>query len=130
MYTTASAIASATTDSTVTTQLATQLHIATNAIPLAHRPPPVTNESFETPELALERLQDWAFTQGFAVVTESRKKNRVVFQCVHHKKKTRNYRKLTEEDRERVETTTKAKECKWTVYVSQRKSTGNQWILG
>src|SRR5439155_1651246 len=79
--------------STVTPLLASQIERATRALALAHLLTPVAGESFINHEDALKRLQDWAFTQGFAVVTESVRKGRVIFQCIHHRKKTRNTRK-------------------------------------
>jgi hypothetical protein len=62
--------------STVNSHLAKLIEEATTALPQAHRCPPVAGETFETPELALRRLQNWAFTQGFAVVIKSHRKNR------------------------------------------------------
>ena len=44
------------------------------ALPPARILAPMNSESFKTPEEALRRLQDWAFAQGFGVVTESKKK--------------------------------------------------------
>jgi hypothetical protein len=85
--------------STVTPLLALQIQQATKSLPLAHLIPPATSESFDSPANALRRLQDWAFTQGFAVVTESTRKDRVIFECVHYKKKTKNSCKTTIEDR-------------------------------
>jgi hypothetical protein len=37
---------------------------------------------------------------------------------------------MASEDRERVETAIRAKSCKWGVYISQRKQTGDTWIQG
>jgi hypothetical protein len=116
--------------STVTPLLASQIERAIRALAPAHLLTPVARESFINHEDALKRLQDWAFTQGFAVVTESVRKGRVIFQCIHHRKKTRNTRKTLTEDRERVSTAIRAKGCTWTVYVSQREKTKEAWILG
>ena len=116
--------------SSVTLLLASQIAIATDALPPAHLVTPAHGESFKTPEEALQRLQDWAFTQGFAVVTESKRKGRCIFHCIHHKKKTRNSWKTATEDRERLSTATMAKGCTWSVYVSQRAATQDAWILG
>ena len=65
--------------STVTPELAAAIQAATAALPTAHLAEPIAGESFETPEQALLRLQDWAFTQGFAVVVESRRSNHTTF---------------------------------------------------
>ena len=63
--------------STVTPLLASQIAIATKVLPLAHLLTPTHGESFKTLDEAFRRLQDWAFTQGFAVITESKRKDRV-----------------------------------------------------
>jgi hypothetical protein len=116
--------------STVTSLLASQITIATKVLPPAHLLTPVHGESFKTPDEALRRLQDWAFTQGFAVVTESKRKGRCIFHCIHHKKKTRNSRKTVTEDRKRLGTAIMVKGYTWSVYVSQRAATQDAWILG
>ena len=116
--------------SPVTPELAAQIDTAIASLPPAHCAAPVDGESFQSGEEALKCLQDWAFTQGFAVVTESGRQDRIRFQCVHHKKKTRNTRKTDLEGRERLGTQTRAKGCTWQVYISQRKKTGALWILG
>ena len=106
--------------------LAAQIRGAIEIIPLAHLISPASGKAFEEREGALRRLQDWAFTQDFAIVTESVKigsintkgvktSNRVAFQCVHHRDKTRNSQKIATENRERVETAVRAKSCKWGV---------------
>ena len=76
---------------TVIAKLAAQLAAATAALPPAHRLNPVEDEPTESKEAAFVRLKNWAFTKGFALVTESSKtKNgqviRVYFECVHYKK--------------------------------------------
>src|SRR6266536_1614482 len=97
----------------VTAELSAQLSAAIAALPPAHCLNPVEREPSESKEGAFVRLQNWAFTKGFALVTASAKSTngqvvRVYFNCVHHKKETRNTRKLAEEDRQRVQTTTPA----------------------
>jgi hypothetical protein len=52
------------------------------------------------------------------------------YSSVSTKKKTRNSRKIATEDWERVGTDIMSKGCTWTVYVSQRAQTGEEWILG
>jgi hypothetical protein len=79
--------------STVTPGLTAQIEAAVAALPAAHRTPPKEKEIVESPEAALVRLQDWAFTQGFALVRESTRKDRVMFECTHHKNATKNWRK-------------------------------------
>jgi hypothetical protein len=76
--------------STVTPVLAAQIRAAVAALPAAHRTPPKEKEIVESPEAAFVRLQDWAFTQGFAFVIESTRKDQVLFECTHYKKGTKN----------------------------------------
>lgn len=94
----------ATASATVTIELAAQLAAAVAALPPAHCLNPVEREPSESKEAAFVRLQNWAFTKGFALVKESAKtKNgqvvRLYLDCVHHKKETQNTQKLTEEER-------------------------------
>ena len=93
----------ATASETVTAELRAQLDAAVATIPPAHRLNPVEQERFESNDAAFVRLQNWAFTKGFAFVKESAKtKNgqvvRVYLDCVHHKKVTKNSHKLKEEE--------------------------------
>ena len=94
----------ASTSETVTAELRAQLNAAIANIPPAHRLHPSRDEIFESKEAAFIRLQDWAFINGFAIVKESSKTkagqvNRVYLDCVHHKKATKNSRKLNEVER-------------------------------
>jgi hypothetical protein len=97
-------IFAASTSETVTAELQAQLNEAVAAVPLAHRLHPGQDEVFESKEAAFIQLQDWAFVQGFAIVKESAKTSgghvkRLYLDCVHHKKGTRNTRKLDEVER-------------------------------
>ena len=58
--------------------------------------PPAGGEVFESFQEYFARLQGYAFSQGFAVVTLSsnKKKARAEFGCIHHAKETKNWRKL------------------------------------
>jgi hypothetical protein len=58
--------------------------------------PPEAGELFNTPDAAFRRLQGFAFSQGFAVVTRSTEATRCRFVCIHHSKKTKNIRNLKE----------------------------------
>lgn len=69
------------------------------------------------------------FTQGFAFVIESASDIRVRFECLHHKKETRNSRKIEEKDRKRVETHIRGTGCPFALYISRQKRRGDQWIL-
>jgi len=111
---------------TVTLALQAQIDVAIAALPAAHRAAPIELEQAESTKAAFIRLQDWAFTKGFALVIESNKYkagvlNRVIFRCSHHLNKACNTRKTKEEDRQRVKTKTQAKGCRFSLYVSYWK---------
>ena len=57
--------------SPISSKLQSQKDEAIQKLPVAHREAPVDKESTESLETGLRRIQDWAFTQGFAVVTGS-----------------------------------------------------------
>src|SRR2546421_11584582 len=58
--------------------------------------PPADGEIFKSFQECFARLQGYAFSQGFAMITLSSKKTkaRAQFNCIHHTKKTKNWRKL------------------------------------
>ena len=73
---------------TVTAELAAQLARARAALPPSHCLDPQERELTESREAAFVRLQNWAFTKGFAIVKESAKTKdgqvvRQYFDCVH-----------------------------------------------
>ena len=73
---------------------------ATALLPPSHRlPPRVKEELFATQNNAKTRYQDWAFTQGFAIVVEKNDlKNGVyILDCNRNRKDTKNTRKKKEE---------------------------------
>ena len=62
-------------------------------MPPAHLNPPTNGERFEVPEEAMERLQDYAFSQGFVVVIGpcgQQGNPRKTYRCIHHGTETRN----------------------------------------
>jgi hypothetical protein len=114
----------------VTPKLAGQIEAAVAVIPPAHRRAPTEGELVDSKEAAFTRLQDWAFTQGFALAIESGWKDRVLYQCTYHKNKTRNTCKLTEAECIRVETKVQYTGCKFSLYISKRKRLGDRWAIG
>ena len=93
--------------------------------------PPQQGELFDNPKACLRRLQGYALSQGFAVVTTTSKKNRAQFACIHHGVETRNWRGLEEyiqkdaegkilSSRKREDTAANAKDCSWEIYWSVR----------
>jgi hypothetical protein len=105
---------------------------AIDALPPEHRERLVQGEEFQTNTDAFDRVQNWAFTQGFAVVRESftnnAKEKRLYIQCIHHKSQTKGWRKTPEEQRVRPNTVAHAKGCEWQVTVAYRKSI-SAWVL-
>ena len=68
-------------------------------VPEVHCEEPIDQEQYPWPNVILGRLQDFAFTKGFAVVTLSGSQNegRMRFGCVHHGK-PRDTRKIDNPD--------------------------------
>lgn len=94
--------------SIVTEALADEIRHAINALPIAHRAEPQDNKLVESREVRYVLLQDWAFTQGFALVKESSRPERYVLHCIHHKAETKDWRKTPKEDWKRAWTTSQA----------------------
>ncbi len=92
---------------------------AIDRIPPAHLEPPADDELFDIPSEAYERLQNYAFSQRFQIVTGSCEVGRRNYPCIHHKADTKNYRKLDDHaskdgstNRKQELTKIKAKHCK------------------
>ena len=68
------------------------------ALPASFFLHPCTGETFDSPGIALRRLNGFALSQGFAIVrtngSEHSKKPYLLMQCIHHGKKTMNTRNL------------------------------------
>ena len=112
-----------------TPNLRDQISLAVASLPPQHLSEPVDDEEVDSPEAGYVRIQDWAFTQGFAVVKESRKPIRQVLHCVHHKDDTRNTRKTDETERKRTATKIQATGCKFSIYISFRNKQ-EKWAIG
>ncbi|KAM4063427.1 hypothetical protein HRG_013950 [Hirsutella rhossiliensis] len=98
---------------------------AVEALPHEHLRAPVTGDEANDPEGALRWFQDYAFTQGFALVTTSKACDRLRVSCIHHGRGTRNTRKLSDTvteggDRKKELTYVKAKDCPYSLYVSYK----------
>lgn len=74
---------------------------AMELIPPVHCLVPLDNETFSSLEEGKLQLQDYAFTQGFALASTSFQKGKTVLilDCTHHGKKTRNTRHIENKDR-------------------------------
>jgi len=103
------------------------------ALPSAFLNEPLSGEVFDNVELCKERLQGFAFAQGFAITQQSgsmkQARPRFDFQCIYHENSTRNYRKLEkhverdEEDkitsrRKQEATTINARNCLYLIYLA------------
>jgi hypothetical protein len=93
--------------------------------------PPHEGEVFQIAKDCLCRLQGYALSRGFAVVTTTSKKSRAQFSCIHHGIETKNWRELenhvdkdTEGNilsrRKKEATSANAKDCTWEMYWSVR----------
>jgi hypothetical protein len=93
--------------------------------------PPQQGETFETAKECMRRLQAYALSKGFAIVTLSSTPKRAKFACIHHGAESRNWRGLedhVEKDgdgsivsrRKRDDTSSNAKNCPWEMYWSVR----------
>ncbi|KAL2043477.1 hypothetical protein N7G274_003784 [Stereocaulon virgatum] len=78
---------------------ANKLQRACRAIAADHKVRPIDGEVFVGKEAGILRIQDYAFTQGFAVVKtheDNSSRKMVTLKCTRHGKKTRNTRGLSE----------------------------------
>ena len=100
--------------------------------------PPQQGELFDNPKACLRRLQGYALSQGFAVVTRSSEKGRARFTYIHHGTETRNWRGLEERverdadgnllsNRKREDIDANAKDCPWEMYWSVRSVGKRGW---
>ncbi len=80
--------------------LQTRIEKAIELLPSSHLLPPRDGEAFLSLEGAKTRLQDYAFTRGFALVVEQNDKQRktVLFDFSRHHKKQQNISKVEEKD--------------------------------
>ena len=101
-------------------------------MPPAHLETPADGEQFEVPQEAMDRLQNYAFSQGFVVVIGPCGwvgNPRKTYHCIHHGTETRNWRKLddhvgtAEEPTNRQRELTKARSlnCKWRLSLSYKR---------
>ena len=105
------------------TSLDARLQRAIASLPSSHRLPPSESEIFISWEEGKTRPQNYVFTQGFALVTETndKKNHLVILDCTRHHKRERNTRKLEEKDRVRKNTEVSFNECKYRLRLKQNK---------
>lgn len=96
---------------------------ALDLIPNPHLTDPNISETFVDSAVAKSRVQDFAFSQGFAVVTLSHDQIRriLVLACTQHGSHTKNWRKTPLEDRKRINTKVSANDCPFRIRAIQKK---------
>ncbi len=84
-------------------------------IPPPHQLLPRDEELFAILEEEKKKLQDYAFTQSFALATSSFQKGKtvVVWDCTWYEKKTRNHRKIADEDQDTMGNKVLFEDCKY-----------------
>ena len=100
---------------------------ALERIPDDHLLPPYEREPFATAVDAKDRVQKYAFSQGFAIVMYNHDKTRqiVVLECTQHRSHTKNWRKTPLEERKRM---VSANECPFRLRITQKKDE-NVWRI-
>lgn len=88
-------------------------------------------ETFEDSNTVKERFQCYAFSQGFAITTEShRKKNGyLVLECKFHKATTKNWRNTLEEKKKRVNTKVSANDYLFRLRIMRGKAENGLWKI-
>ena len=106
--------------------IVTPIHEAIQKMPPQHLLPPQPGEVLD-PDQAYERLQNYAFSQGFCIVTTSHNKANtyIRYACIHHGNSTRNWHKLDDHkaegnNRQKEYTQIHARGCPWQVYILYR----------
>jgi hypothetical protein len=78
--------------------LRNEIDTVIKAIPVTNRVIPTAGAIIPDPNSAFIHLQDWAFTQGYAFIIALLNNIRARFNYIYYQVKTRNTRKLTEEE--------------------------------
>ena len=110
--------------------LEARLQRAVALLPPSHRLPPRPGDLFSSWEEGKTCLQNYAFTQGFALVTETNdKKNHIVkLDCSRHHKRERNTRKIEESDCIQTNTKVLFNDCKFRFTMKKNKDS-DTWRL-
>lgn len=96
---------------------------ALDQIPDDHLLPPYEGKPFAGAADAKERVQDYAFSEGFASVIHNHDKVRqiLVLECTQHRSQTKNWRKIPLEERKRINTKVSANDCPFRLCITQKK---------
>ncbi len=100
--------------------LKTRIEKAIELLPSPHLLPPRDGEAFLSLEGAKTRLQDYALTQGFALVVEQKDNQRktVLFHRLRHHKKQQNTSKVEEKNCQRPNNKVFFLDCKYRIRIS------------
>ena len=100
--------------------LQTRIAKATELLPSPYLIFPHDGEVFLSLEDAKTRLQDYLFTQVFALMVEQNEKQRktVLFDCLRHHKKQQNTSEVEEKDRQRPNTKASFLDCNYRIRIS------------
>jgi hypothetical protein len=114
----------------ITETLASKIQRHIDLIPSERRVKPLRTEYIPEDD-ALNRLNDWAFCEGYGYVTRSSNTGySIQVVCAHYQKETRNTRGLTEETRKRADTVTRKKACPHRVRIGVQKRLGGLFAYG
>jgi hypothetical protein len=115
--------------STLHPQITARIQKHIDLIPFARRQRP-THREVTTEEDALNRLNNWAFCEGYGYVARSSHKGKdITAHCVKYQKETRNTRKLTEDERKQSRTNISGTQCPHKAYISAQKKLGGLWVF-
>lgn len=103
---------------------------ALNLIPDTHFSPPSIEETFLDSAIAKNRVQDYAFSQGFAVITLTHDKTRqiLVLACTQHGSHTKNWRKTPTEERKQINMKVSANDCPFRLRII-KKTDDHVWRI-
>jgi hypothetical protein len=112
--------------STITPELSGRINSVIKSIYPANRVAPSDYEAVVDPESGVQRINDWAFTQGFGYVKFSGSiiVGRYSLRCYKCRQDTRNYRKTLEKDQKRVNTVIASTACPVRISVTLLTKTG------
>ncbi len=84
------------------------LREAIASFPAEHLLPPSDGEEVNSVEEGYIRLQNYAFANGYLLTRSGNPKEKLRLSCKHHGTETRNWRDLTDEERNKVDESGKA----------------------
>ncbi len=96
---------------------------ALDLIPSTHLIAPDIDETFLDVTVAKSRIQDYAFSQGFAVVTlnHDRVQQILILVCTQHRTHTKNWPKTPIDEEKRINIKVSANDCPFCLRISQTK---------